>query len=161
MTEPTLVGIAIAPAARAPLRSVPEVRALPGRGLEGDRYALGAGTFSSWPGDGRHVTLIDASALRALREEAGIAMSFEDTRRNLLTQGVDLPALIGQRFRVGEVTLLGRRPADPCAHLEDLTQPGVLRGLVARGGLRADVETEGTLRVGDPLVVLGPIDAPE
>ena len=52
-------------------------------------------------------------------------------------------------FRVGEVECLGQRRCEPCAHLERLTRPGVLRGLVHRGGLRADVLSGGRIRTGD------------
>ena len=77
-----------------------------------------------------------------------------DARRNLVVRGVDLDALRGRRFRVGEVECLGQRRCEPCAHLQRLTHPGVLRALVHRGGLRADIVRGGELRVGDPVEAL-------
>jgi MOSC domain-containing protein YiiM len=147
--EGTLASIHVAPAAGAPAHTVDQVRVVPGRGLEGDRYFEAAGTFSDRPGDGRHVTLIELEALEALRLETGIDLSPGDSRRNLATSGVPLNHLFGHDFRVGEVVLRGTRLCEPCAHLASLTQPGVLPGLVHRGGLRADVVRGGVLRVGD------------
>src|SRR5262245_15731993 len=143
----TVMGILVAPDAEAPLERVDSVAALPGRGLEGDRYAKGKGTFSG-PGRGYEVTLVEADVL----EE--IDLSWEDARRNIVTTGVSLNALVGHEFRVGSVTLVGRRLAEPCAHLEKLARPGLLRPLVHRGGLRADILTAGTIAVGDDVTVV-------
>jgi MOSC domain-containing protein YiiM len=77
-----------------------------------------------------------------------------EARRNLIVRGVDLDALRGRRFRVGAVECLGQRRCEPCAHLERLTRPGVLRALAHRGGLRADILRGGELHVGDPVQAL-------
>jgi CDGSH-type Zn-finger protein len=122
---------------------------VPGRGLPGDRYFSGTGTFSRPGKSGQDLTLIEAEALEALAAEHGIELDAAEARRNLLTRGIDLNALVGERFFVGEVECRGRRLCDPCSHLERLTKPGVLRGLAARGGLRADVIGAGAVRVGD------------
>lgn len=143
--------LALAPAAEAPVRLVAEAVARAGRGLEGDRYFAGRGTFSSGHASGRDLTLIEAEALEALAA-AGVRIAPEAARRNVVTRGIDLDALVGRRFRVGEVACAGRRPCEPCAHLERLTVPGTLRGLVHRGGLRADVLGDGTIAVGDAIV---------
>jgi MOSC domain-containing protein len=142
----TVMGILVASQAEAPLRRVASVAALPGRGLEGDRYAKGRGTFSA-PGRGYEVTLVEAEALDA------IELSWEDARRNIVTSGISLNALVGHRFRVGSVTCVGRRLAEPCSHLEKLARPGLLRPLVHRGGLRADILTGGTITTGDDVTV--------
>ena len=138
-----VVLLAVAPAAEAPMAAVESVEAVAGRGLRGDRYFDGAGTFSERGSTGREVTLVDAAALEA----AGVAPL--ESRRNVVVTGLDLDALLGRRFRVGEVECVGRRRCEPCAHLQRLTRPGVLRALVHRGGLRADVVRGGVLRVGD------------
>lgn len=143
--------IFVTPAATAPMRRVEGCRAVEGRGLEGDRYFDGAGTFSQTPGTGRHLTLIDAAALGALEAEHGIRLAPEESRRNLITSGISLPGLIGKRFWIGEVLCEGMRECPPCTHLESLTQPGVLRGLAHSGGLRAEIRRGGTLRAGDPV----------
>lgn len=137
--------------AAGPMESVSEIRAIPGQGLEGDRYFRKTGTYSSRPGTGREVTLIEAEAVEAIAREAGIVLAPAASRRNFTTRGVPLNHLVGQRFRVGEVTLEGLRLCEPCAHLESLTQAGVRESLIHRGGLRARILTEGLIRVGDPI----------
>ncbi len=136
--------------------SVPEISAVHGQGLEGDRYFQKAGTYSTRPGTGREVTLIEAEAVEAIAREAGIVLAPGASRRNITTRGVPLNHLVGQRFRVGEVTLEGVRLCEPCAHLESLTQPGVRESLIHRGGLRARILTEGIIHVGDPVQRVGP-----
>ena len=146
----------IAQEAAGAMVSVSEIRAVPGQGLEGDRYFRKAGTYSTRPGTGREVTLIEAEAVEAIAREAGIVLARGASRRNITTRGVPLNHLVGQRFRIGEVTLEGVRLCEPCAHLESLTQAGVRESLIHRGGLRARILTEGTLRVGDPVQPVGP-----
>jgi MOSC domain-containing protein YiiM len=148
----SLLAIQIGRQAEGRLESVPEVRAVPGRGLEGDRYFRGEGSFSKNPGGGRQVTLVEREMLDLLAREHGILLDPVDTRRNLLTSGVALNDLVGKEFQIGGVRLKGIRLAEPCSHLERLTQPGVLKGLVHRAGLRADILDEGVLRVGDAIV---------
>ena len=144
--EPRTAGrveaIAIAAAAEAAIELVEEATAEAGRGLAGDRYHEGAGTFTNPHSTGHELTLVEAEVL----EELGYAA--ETTRRNIVTRGIDLNALVGRRFTVGEAECVGRRLCEPCAHLQRLS-PGTLRPLVHRGGLRADVLVGGTIRVGD------------
>ena len=135
--------------AAGPMVPVSEVRAVPGRGLDGDRYFHQTGTYSSRPGPGREVTLIEAESVDALGREAGILLAPGASRRNVTTRGVPLNHLVGRQFQVGEVLLEGVRLCEPCAHLESLTQSGVREGLIHRGGLRARIVTEGTIRIGD------------
>lgn len=140
----TVTGILIAPVAEAPLVPVDAAVALPGRGLAGDRYAKGDGTFSG-PGRGYELTLVEAEVLDEIR------LSWGDARRNVVTTGISLNALVGQRFHIGPVECIGRRLAEPCAHLERLARPGLLRPLVHRGGLRADILSAGTISIGDEI----------
>lgn len=147
-----VVGIYIAHARGELPRAVAAVEALAGVGLAGDRYAVGAGTWSGWPGTGRAVTLIAAEALDSLPVSCRLGAA--EARRNLLTRGVDLNALVGREFRVGGVRLLGQRLCEPCRHLEALTRPGVTAQLIGRGGLRADVLESGWIRCGDALEIL-------
>src|SRR3954453_21199812 len=101
-TAPVVVGIHIAPAAQQPMVSLPEVHAVPGRGLEGDRYFAGGGTFTeSGRGGGTDVTLMELEALARLRAEYDIDLRPNETRRNIATQGISLDQLIGREFRVG------------------------------------------------------------
>lgn len=147
----SVVGIFIAPAAEGAMVAVSAVRALPGAGLEGDRYFLKVGTYSNHPGTGRHVTLIESEAFEALRRDYGIDLDPGSGRRNIVTRGVPLNHLVGREFEVGGTRLLGMRLCEPCSHLEGLTRKGVVRGLVHRGGLRADILAEGTIHVGDDI----------
>jgi MOSC domain-containing protein YiiM len=124
------------------------VTVAPGEAMEGDRYRAGTGTFWVEGKAGQDLTLIEAEALEALASEHGIELSAEVAGRNLVTRGIDLNALVGRRFRIGDVECYGDRPCDPCATLERRTRPGVMRGLAGRGGLRADVLTGGELNVG-------------
>ena len=140
-----VAGLLVAPEAEAPLVAVESVAAIAGHGLEGDRYAAGRGTFSG-PGRGYQLTLVEAETL----DELGV--SWERARRNVVTRGVRLNALVGRRFRVGEAECVGRRLCEPCAHLERVSGPGILRPLVHRGGLRADIVGGGTIAVGDDVV---------
>jgi MOSC domain-containing protein YiiM len=147
-TTGTVSAVYVAPAAESAMVAVPSASAVAGRGLEGDRYFDGAGTFSERGGTGRDITLVDAAALA----DAGVAPA--ESRRNVVVEGLDLDALIGRTFRVGEVECVGRRRCEPCAHLQRLTRPGVLRALVRRGGLRADVVSGGVVRVGDAVAAV-------
>lgn len=145
--------LAIAPDAEAPMTLLGEATAVAGRGLEGDRYFDGRGTFSDPHARGGHLTLIEAEVLDDL-SSGSAPLGPLDARRNVVTRGVDLNALVGRRFRVGPVACEGQRLCEPCAHLERLTRPGTLRALVHRGGLRADIVAGGVMRVGDEIVPL-------
>jgi hypothetical protein len=142
--------IALAETATGAMRQVDRARARAGRGLDGDRYAAKAGTFtpSSDTARGYDLTLIEAEVLDQLALPDGGRIGYADARRNVVTRGLGLNALVGRRFRVGEVECLGQRLCEPCAHLERLTTAGVLRELIHRGGLRADVLTDGYLGTG-------------
>ena len=101
-------------------------------------------------GTGREVTLIEDEALEALFDEAGLELAPGASRRNIVTRGVPLNHLVNREFCVGAVRLRGMRLCEPCLHLEHLTQmTGARRALVHRGGLRAEIVTEGVIRAGD------------
>lgn len=135
------------------MQSVAAVKAQRGQGLEGDRYAKRLGTFSDQPGTGREITLIEIEAIEALKRDYGVEVEAKLTRRNLVTRGVALNHFVNRQFKIGEVMLRGTRLCEPCSHMEKLTRNGVMRGLVHRGGLRADIIAGGTLRVGDSIAL--------
>lgn len=135
-----------APDAESRLARVERAEAVAGRGLEGDRYYDGRGTFSG-PGDGYQLTLVEAEALDS------IELPWEQARRNIVTRGIALNALVGNHFTIGVVECVGRRLAEPCSHLERLARPGLLRPLVHRAGLRADILRGGPITTGDQIVV--------
>ena len=152
MANPGIVeSIYIAPQAKGPVNAVTQVRAVPGYGLEGDRYFSKTGTFSPKDVPDRQVTLIESEAIEGLARDYSIDLAAGDARRNIVTRGVALNHLVGLEFRVGEAVLLGTRLCEPCAHLESLTKPGVRAGLIHRGGLRAEIIIGGNITVGDEL----------
>ncbi len=144
--------LAVAPRAEAPMQLVDRARALAGRGLAGDRYADGAGTFSPRAAHrpGYDLTLIAAEVVEELTGRDA-AHDFARTRRNVLTRGLDVNALVGRDFTIGDVRCRGLRLAEPCAHLERLHGPGLLRPLIHRGGLRVDVLSDGDVDLGSPV----------
>ena len=150
MKKSNVVSIHIAPSAAAPTREVTEIRAVVGKGLEGDRYFSRTGTYSNPPASGgAKVTLIELEAIEALKRDYKIELAPGESRRNIVTRGIPLNHLVGREFKVGEVTLRGTRLCEPCSHLQKLTHDGIIRGLIHRGGLNADILTDGLIRVGD------------
>jgi len=157
----SIVEILVAPSPDSPAVAQASVRAVPGRGLEGDRNFNGMGTFSPHPQrPDFEVTLIQREHVEAFASSSGIAFTARDSRRNLVTVGADLNALVGREFRVGSVLIRGMRLCEPCSHLAKRTSPEVLRGLLHRGGLRAQILSGGEIRVGDALVEVAPGDPP-
>lgn len=148
--QATVEAIYIAPRANVDMVQVQTVTA-DERGLEGDRYAHGTGHFSDRLATGQALTLVEAEVLEDLTLPNGNRLDPAHSRRNVVTRGISLDTLIGRHFAIGEVVCFGQRPCEPCVHLEGLTQPGVMRALIHRGGLRADIVRGGTLRTGDRL----------
>ena len=141
-----------------PPRSLARARAIPGAGLEGDRYARGRGTWCrpGGRGRGRDLTLVEAEEVERLALDFAIELAPGETRRNVTTRGARLPELVGRRFRIGEVVCVGVSLCEPCTYLEDVTGKPLREPLRHRAGLRADIVTGGRIAVGDPIVDLGP-----
>jgi MOSC domain-containing protein YiiM len=148
MWSGTLESIHIADTAKAPMQAISRVLAIPGVGLDGDRYALKQGTFYK-PEPEFELTLIEAEAIEAMRRDYHITINFGDARRNLVTRGVALNHLVGRVFQIGGVKVRGIRLCEPCSHLEAIVGQPVIKGLRHRGGLRAQILSEGTICVGD------------
>ena len=145
-----VVEILVAPSPTVRPVSVKCVRAIPGCGLEGDRYAKGNGTFSHRPQvPSGELTLIEKEHIERFVATTGRAFSAADSRRNLVTQGVDLNALVGRKFWVGHVLIRGIRLCEPCNHLAKQMSPEILQYLLHKAGLRAQILTPGEIRVGD------------
>jgi MOSC domain-containing protein YiiM len=123
------------------------------RGIVGDRYWRDR-TGKSNPEDGRDLTLIEAEAVEGLRADTGIEIGPEESGRNVVTRGIALNDLIGRRFRVGDVECEGVMKCEPCRTFEKRTVQGVLKGMVGRGGLRANVLSGGEIAVGDEITAL-------
>jgi MOSC domain-containing protein YiiM len=127
----------------AELRPVESVRALAGKGLEGDRHYRERGAKP-----GQAITLVESEQVEAVGLAPGA------TRRQVTTRGVDLNGLVGKRFRVGEVECYGVELCEPCGHLQSMTRPGIIKELTHRAGINADILTDGTIAVGDEVVAL-------
>ncbi len=135
----------ITPEKGAPMREVKTARAVPNKGLEGDRFWDERGKHDP----GRDVTLVEIESIVAAGRDYGVEIALGETRRNVVVEGVPLNHLVGKEFLVGDVRMKGIRLCDPCQHLEKLTRKGVKDALENRGGLNAQILTEGILRPGD------------
>jgi MOSC domain-containing protein YiiM len=137
------------PGTAAPMQRVVAARLVAGRGLEGDRYALGSGTWAAYPDLEKQLTLIDAGDVADLARETGAALGPGDLRRNLVTTGIDLPSLVGGWFAIGDALLFGMKRCPPCTHLERLTGVRLIKAMVHRGGINAAVFVGGEIAEGD------------
>ena len=134
----------------APMKKVEQLYALAGRGIEGDRYFLGTGTYSKSPEPGRQVTLIKSEVLESLKNKLEINVKPEESRRNILTQGIEINDLIGTEFYVGTVRLRAHRITQPCLYLEKLLdQPGLYTELWDKGGISCEILSDGVIKERD------------
>ena len=133
------------------MESHSEVQAVAGRGLEGDRYFSGTGSWSNGDPTEREVTLIESEQLAWFEEKTGQALASSECRRNIITQGIALNELVGVRFHVGEVEVDGLRLCEPCSYLQKKTGLPVLPAMVGRAGLNCRIITDGTIRPGDAI----------
>ncbi len=144
----TVEQICVAPMAGEPVQSVDRVRALAGQGLDGDRHTTGKGTFPSWlPGSA--LTLIEAEVCESFDPPLGA----DEHRRNVVTRGIDLNALVGCEFMIGQTRCRGMRLCEPCTVIDRYASRPLLRALVHRGGLRADILTVGEIQIRDQISV--------
>lgn len=144
--------ILIAESPDAAMCSLDEVNAVEGRGLEGDRYFMECGTFS--PDSHKpdfELTLIEKEHIEGFAEKCSLEFSAKDARRNLVTVGVDLNKLVNKEFNIGKVRAKGIRLCEPCNYLAKQTFREVLKGLVHKGGLRAQILSGGKIKVGDEI----------
>ena len=146
-----VAALMIGPERKESMISVPEVRAIAGAGLEGDRYCQERGTFSRKLSSNQ-ITLIEAEALEAAERDYGLELTAEESRRNVLTCGVALNHLVGREFHIGHVRLKGLRLCEPCTHLQQLTGRVLLEALRHRGGLRAEILSGGVIKVGEKIM---------
>jgi hypothetical protein len=141
----------IAPSAGEPARALSSARALPGRGLEGDRHVAGTGTFPSGR-PGSALTLVAAEVCESFTPP----LRAGEHRRNVVVRGLDLNRLVGHNFQIGSVRCRGMRLCEPCTVVQQYAGRPVLRALVHRGGLRADILDDGEIHVGDTVRAVGP-----
>jgi hypothetical protein len=143
-------GIWIAASAGEPAQALSSARALPGRGLQGDRHVTGTGTFPSGR-PGSALTLVAAEVCESFTPP----LSPGEHRRNVVVRGLDLNRLVGHEFQIGSVRCLGMRLCEPCTVVQRYAGRPVLRALVHRGGLRADILDDGEIHVGDTVRAVG------
>ena len=148
-----VVKIFVAPAGGAAMQPVEEIHAVAGLGIEGDRYADRSGHWTEMD-DECQVTLIEVECLEEIRAQTGVNIEDGEHRRNIVTRGIQLDSLLGKRFQVGTAILEYDRPRPPCGYIEKLTEPGMTRALVGRGGICARVVGSGVIRASDPIVAL-------
>ena len=147
-TTGTVEAIYVAATAGEPAQALQNVWAIAGQGLEGDRHVVGAGTFPSFcPGSAP--TLIEAEAC----ESFDPPLDANEHCRNLVTRGIPLNGLVGRVFTIGQVRCRGMRLGEPCSVIQRYSAPTLVRPLVHRGGLRADILTDGTVNIGDVIRV--------
>ena len=144
--------IFVAPAGGASMQPVEEIHAVAGQGIEGDRYSDRSGYWTDV--DECQVTLIEWECLEEIRAKTGLSVDDGEHRRNIVTRGIQLDSLLGKRFQVGTAILEYDRPRPPCGYIEKLTEPGMTRALVGRGGICARVVGSGVIRPSDPIVAL-------
>lgn len=137
------------PAGTHPTVEVPLVNCRAGWGLEGDRFYgyrpdyKGQATFFAW------------ETYEAAKKEFAVpALSPAVFRRNILVEGLDLPALIGQRFTLGGVEFEGTGESKPCHWMNAAVAPGAEEWLRGRGGLRVKILSDGRFATGPAELVL-------
>lgn len=151
-----LTSILTSEATGMPMRSTDSAELVAGLGIAGDRYATGRGYYTGVTEWDAPVTLIEQEPFETQDLTQGQKVEPEDLRRNLVTRGIDLTRLIGVRFRIGETAILrGTKPWPPCSYIVRSTgKPEIFTKIGRKSGIGADVIVGGTIRVGDPIVIL-------
>jgi MOSC domain-containing protein YiiM len=141
--------IFVAPEKASPTQEVASVEAIADCGLKGDRYS----SAENRRDPGQQITLIEAEQIEKFVAETGLSLAPHEPRRNLVTRGIDLNALVGQRFTIGECEFEGIEPCEPCAMWARNTHPEVVRIFAHRGGLNARIIKGGAISVGSAVAV--------
>ena len=145
----SVIALHTCPAAASPMQPAEQLTLREGRGIEGDRYLLGTGTYSSKPEEGRQITLFEIETLAALERDYGLVLSAAEHRRNVTVAGVPLNHLVGRRLRMGAALLEATRLSIPCRHIEEVTGKSIFKALMHRSGLNCKILEGGIVRIGD------------
>jgi len=146
-----VLSLYLSPERLKPMTEVKEIHVVASCGIDGDRYFRDTASGKT-ESPSSQITLIESEALEALKREYEVELAPEESRRNVLTQGVPLNHLVNREFQVGDAVLKGIRLCEPCDHLEGMTRSGIKKGLIHRGGLRAQILNSGIIKVGDQVV---------
>ena len=145
--------------AGAPMLSPDAIEAIAGQGVRGDRYCVGkeSGHFSKSKGARRQITLFESEVLATIVRDHNLKLAPEECRMNVVTRGVPLTHLVGRRFRAGGAVLRGLKLNEPCARLNEVVRKRLIKALIHRCGLFAEILAGGEIRPGDPITPLIPI----
>jgi MOSC domain-containing protein YiiM len=146
-----LIWIGLRAARNQAMIQVDEVVADKNRGLIGDRYSGRSGK--------RHVTLLQQEHLSVIASLADKQVSAEMLRRNLLVSGINLLALKGQYFSIGETVFLATGFCHPCSKMEKILGTGGYNVMRGHGGLTAQIITSGNLKINDSVIALADFNA--
>ena len=153
MTIGKVVGIYIANSRGDPTVNIDEAHVIPGMGIVGDRYFTDHKKNDADSKGGREITLIELETIEAIIVNDDIQLTPSQTRRNIITHGIALNDLVGRRFVIGDIQLKGIRLCEPCNYLASRTDPRILKSLLHRGGLRAEIITEGIIYLNDKITL--------
>ena len=149
-----LDAIIIGAKAKEPLRYVKSVHAIQGKGLEGDRYFYGEGTFNKpqLSQDVREVSILSYETLAECNKLLESDLDFLDLRRNLIIKHFDPSLLEDKVFTIGTAHFRIVRTCPPCRYLSRLLEKDIMNGLKYIGGYRAMIVQSGIITVGDELI---------
>lgn len=158
METPRILEIQIADDKGAPMKLVPSIKAIEGVGLEGDRYAAGKGAWSGVREVARDISLIESEKILDVNVERNIEITFADTRRNILTIGIQLNNLVGKKFHIGGVLVEGVELCEPCGRPGKLSSNADVgahfkEAFEGRGGLRVRILATGDIHAEDPITL--------
>lgn len=149
MWQGEIVSVHVGPAAGAAMTSPDEIELIAGRGVRGDRYCEGVGHFSHIEAPRRQLTLFESEVLETIRRDHNVELEARECRMNVVTKGVPLSQLVGVEFVLGNARVRGLQINEPCARLNEVTGKRVIKALIHRCGLFAEVLEGGIVRPGD------------
>tara|TARA_Y100000590_G_scaffold141612_1_gene162449 strand:+ start:4192 stop:4632 length:441 start_codon:yes stop_codon:yes gene_type:complete len=136
--------IAISKNFKGKIIKIPSVEAIAKKGLFGDRH------FRENNSDKSQVTLIESENIDYYNEKFGTSIAYIDFRRNIITSGIKLNALLGKEFFIGEVKVKANDLCRPCKYLQKtLKKDNIVREFLTKGGIRCEILTNGKIYVGD------------
>jgi MOSC domain-containing protein YiiM len=153
-----IIAIFVAPEHHAEQLAIDAVQLKAGKGIVGDRFY---GLRKNQPG--RNLTLIEVEVIASFNQAYQQAIPLRATRRNLVTQDIRLNDLVGKTFRVGEVLCHGVEFCEPCKVMARqmsctvLSQSEIIQAFAYQGGIRAEVLSDGIIKMGDNIAITAPL----